>query len=132
MARTTLTPTILQAPNSANLTAANLTALAAAGTAPGVGAGNGVQFVNYPSQTFLLVSVGATATTPTVAVGATLYGQASAGIVMNALTVTTVTLLGPFYSSIEFLVPGTSGVIGVDFSSATSILCACIQFTGVF
>jgi len=130
MARATINPTIFGAQTALNLAAQNITALAAAGTAPGVGAGNGVQFMNFPGQTLLLVSVGVTVTTPTIAIGTTLYGQASAGIVMSALTASALSIIGPFFSVEELQLAGTSGLIAVDFSSATSILCSVIQLGG--
>jgi hypothetical protein len=131
VARTSLTPVILQPQSASNLTPANLTTLASGGTAPGgTGAGNGVQFVNYPGQTFLLVSMGSTASTATVAIGATLYGQPAAGVPVP-LTISALNLLGPFYSAAEQALIGTSGLIGIDFSSVTAVLCAVLQFAGV-
>jgi hypothetical protein len=126
MARTTLTPTLL----TADQAAANLTALAAAGVAPGgTGAGNGVLFTNYgPGQTLLLVSVGSTATTFTVAVGSTLFNQAATGFSVVG-TVSALNLLGPFHSALDQ--QGTSQV-AVDFSNVTSVLCAVLQLSGVY
>jgi hypothetical protein len=132
MARVSLTPVIVPAASATNLTGVNLTAAAAAGVAPGgVGSGNGVQFTNFPGQTFLIVSVGLTATTPTVVIGATLYGQASTGIVMSALTVSALSLLGPFFSAGNLQGPGVAGLAAVDFSSVTTILCTALQLSGV-
>jgi hypothetical protein len=132
MARVTLTPLILPAQNALNLAAANLTTLAAAGVAPGVGAGNGVQFTNFPGQTVLLVSTAGTPTTPTIVIGATLYGQAATGVAMTALAATALSLLGPFYSVAELQLAGTSGLSAVDFSSATAVLCVALQLSGVY
>jgi hypothetical protein len=132
MARTGLTPVILAAQNASNLLPANFTTLASGGTAPGsTGAGNGVQFTNFPGQTLLLISVGATACTATIAVGATLYGQPAAGFVVP-LVLSSLNVLGPFYSAAEINLIGTSGLIGVDFSSVTAILCAAVQLAGVY
>jgi hypothetical protein len=125
VARTTLTPVILNPQQASNLSAANFTALAAAGTAPaGTGTGNGVQFYNSPGQTLLLVSVGTTATTPTIAAGAI-----SAAVTLSALTVSTLEVLGAFWSAM-FLV-GTQNV-GVDFSSVTNILCRAVQLGSIY
>ncbi|MHB1956711.1 MAG: hypothetical protein ACYCOU_23550 [Sulfobacillus sp.] len=126
MARVLLTPSMLAADSSA----ANLTALAAGGVAPGgVGAGNGVQFTNYPGQTFLLISVGTTVTTLTVVIGATLFGQAATSFSVGPLTASTLALVGPFHSALDQV--GTSQV-AVDFSSVTNILCAVLQASGVY
>jgi hypothetical protein len=130
MARVSLVPTIIQAQSASVLTPANLTTLASAGTAPGVGAGNGVQFTNFPGQTVLLVSVGATPSTATIVIGPTLYGQAATGIAVP-LVISVLNMLGPFYSAAELVLIGTSGVTAVDFSSATAVLCAAIQLAGV-
>jgi hypothetical protein len=125
MARTTLTPVILSPQSAANLSAANFTALAAAGTAPaGTGTGNGVQFYNSPGQTLLLVSVGTTVTTPTIAAGAI-----SAAVTLNALTVSTLEVLGAFWSAM--FLAGTQNV-AVDFSSITNILCRAVQLGSIY
>lgn len=125
MARTTLAPVLLSPQNAASLSAANLTTLAAAGTAPGgTGTGNGVQFYNSPGQTWLLVSVGATATTPTIAAG-----YLAAAVTLNALTINDLAAIGPFYSAM--FLTGTTDA-GVDFSSVTSIKCVAIQLAGIF
>jgi hypothetical protein len=134
MARTLLSAQLVQPQSSSNLAALNLTTLAAAGVAPaGTGAGNGVQFTNYPGQTTLLVSTSGTATTPTIVIGSTLYGQAATGIVMTALATTALSLLGPFYS-VEQIPPGgpqIPGIIAIDFSSVTGVLCLVLQNVGV-
>jgi hypothetical protein len=125
VARTTLTP-VLWTPNSAaNLAASNLTTLAAAGVAPaGTGTGNGVQFYNSPGQTFLLVSVGTTATTPTIAAGAV-----AAAVTLNALAVSALSVLPAFWSAM--FLAGTQNV-GVDFSSVTNIKCVAVQMAGIY
>lgn len=126
MARTTLTPTVMNPQNAANLAALDLTALAAAGTAPsGTGTGNGVQFYNSPGQTWLVVSLGTTASTPTIAAGAI-----SAAVTLNALTVSHISLLGPFYAAMYL--SGTVQLVGVDFSSITNVLCAAVQMGSMF
>lgn len=79
----------------------------------------------------LLVSVGATASTATIVIGTTLYGQSAAGIAIPLVT-SALNLLGPFYSVEELAVVGTSGLSAVDFSSATAVLCAAIQLSGVY
>lgn len=125
MARATLVPVVMAAQNAANLASLNLTTAAAAGTAPsGTGTGNGVQFPNSPGQTFLLVSVGGTATTPTIAVGAV-----SAAVTLTALTINDLSVIGPFWSAM--FLTGTV-TVGVDFSSVTSIKCVAIQLAGVY
>ncbi|MGA2412703.1 MAG: hypothetical protein ABSG46_20260 [Candidatus Binataceae bacterium] len=126
MARTILTPTLL----TADSTAANLNTLATAGVAPGgTGAGNGVQFTNVPGQTFLLVQLGTTASTLTVNIGATLFGLAATAFSVGPLTVSTLSLLGPFHSALDQA--GTSQV-AVDFSSVTNVLCVVLQASGVY
>jgi hypothetical protein len=134
VARVTLVPLIVPAQNSANLVAQNLSTVAVGGSsaAPGVGAGNGIQFTNFPGQTVLLVSTTGTATTPTIAIGTTLYGQTSPGIAMTALAATALSLLGPFYSIEELQLAGTSGLCAVDFSSATGVTCVALQLSGVY
>jgi hypothetical protein len=122
--RLTLTPVVLTPNNAANLAAANFTALAAAGHAPsGTGTGNGVQFPFSPGQTFLLVSVGSTATTPTIAAG-----LISAAVTLNALAVSALAVLPSFYSAMLM----ANGMVGVDFSSVTGVLCTAIQLAGVY
>jgi hypothetical protein len=125
MARTLLTATLLT-PDSA---AANLTAIAAAGTAPSAsGAGNGVTLPNYPGQSFLLVSVGTTATTATVQIGTTEFGQGATGFSV-ALTVSALNLLGPFHTAMDQV----GGIlVAVDFNNTTAVLCAALQALGVY
>jgi hypothetical protein len=125
MARTTLVPVLMPPQAAANLAALNLTAIAAAGVAPaGTGTGNGVQFPNSPGQTFLLVSVGTTVTTPTIATGAV-----SAAVTLNALTASVLATLGPFWSAM--FLAGTQ-LVGVDFSSVTNIKCVAVQLGAVY
>lgn len=126
MARTTLTPVLVSPQNSANLAALDLTALAALGVAPGgTGAGNGVQFYNSPGQTLLVVSLGTTVSTPTIAAGVI-----SAAVALNALTVSHISVLGPFYSAM--FLSGGQQMVGVDFSSVTNVLCTAAQLAGIF
>lgn len=125
MARTTLTPVVMAPQAAANLAAFNLTTVAAAGVAPaGTGAGNGVQFYNSPGQTLLLVSVGTTVTTPTIAAGAV-----SAAVVLTALVASDLATLGPFWSAM--FLTGTQ-LVGVDFSSITNIKCVAVQIGSVY
>lgn len=125
MARTTLTPVLMSPQQASNLAAFNLTSVAAAGTAPGgTGTGNGVQFYNSPGQTWLLVSVGTTVTTPTIAAGGI-----SAAVTLNALTASALESLGPFWSAM--FLAGTQNV-GVDFSSVTNIKCVAVQLAGIY
>jgi hypothetical protein len=126
VARVTLSPVTLNPQQASNLAAQNLTSLAAAGIAPsGTGAGNGVQFFNSPGQTLLLVSVGTTATTPTI-----VAGTVSAAVVLTALTVSTLEVLGPFYAAMFLSL--TTQMVAVDFSSITNILCTAVQLAGIY
>ena len=125
MARTLLSATLL----TADSTSANLTAIAAAGTAPpGTGAGNGVLVTNFPGQSFLLVSVGGTATTATVTIGSTLFGQGAASFSV-VLATAALSLLGPWHSALDQ--SGTQQV-GIDFNNVTAVLCAALLASGVF
>jgi hypothetical protein len=132
VSRLTLTPLIIPAQNAGNLATQNLSTLVAAGTAPGVGAGNGVQFTNFPGQTLLLVGTSGNTTVPTIAIGTTLYGQSATGIALTALAATAISMLGPFYSVSELQLAGTSGLVAVDFSVATGVTCLAIQLSGVY
>lgn len=126
MARTTLTPVLINPQNSGNLNALDLTALAALGVAPGgTGTGNGVQFFNSPGQTLLVVSLGSTASTPTIAAGVI-----AAAVTLNALTVNHISVLGNFYSAM--FLAGGNDFVGVDFSSVTGVLCTAVQCAPVF
>jgi hypothetical protein len=126
MARVQLTP-ITQGADSI---ATNLTAAGAAGVAPGgAGAGNGVQFTNFPGQTILLVSVGTTPTTLTVVIGSTLFGVAATGFPVGPLTASAISIVGPFHTALDQ--PGTQ-LVAVDFSAVTNILCVAVQLAGVF
>ena len=125
MARTVLTPVLMPPQQASNLNALNLTTIAAAGSAPGgTGTGNGVQFPNSPGQTFLLVSLGSTAATPTIAAGGI-----AAAVTLNALVINDLSVLGPFWSAM--FLAGTVSV-GVDFSAVTSVKCVAIQLAGVY
>lgn len=125
MARTVLTPVLMSPQQASNLAALNLTTIAAAGVAPGgTGIGNGVQFANSPGQTWLLVSVGATATTPTIAVGGV-----AAAVTLSALAINDLSAIGPFWSAM--FLPGTQ-LVGVDFSSVTTIKCVAVQLAGIY
>jgi hypothetical protein len=128
MARVILAPQILQANGQFTLTGA-------AGVAPGgSGAGNGVQFTNFPGQTFLLVINGATLASGqiTVAVGATILGEAFAAYnigVSTGIPVSTQWLLGPFPSAFDQ--PATNQ-IGVDFATSVAALtCIALQLAGI-
>jgi hypothetical protein len=128
MARTLITPTIVPA-----LTAFTITGNT--GTSPGAsGTGNGIQFTNYPGQTFVLVNNGATAASGqiTVAVGLTILGEPITAYnigVGTGIPVSTQWLLGPFYSAFDQ--PATSQ-IGIDFATSVAALtCTVLQMAGV-
>lgn len=126
MARTLLTPQLINPQNAANLTAFNVTTVAAAGVAPaGTGTGNGVQFFCSPGQTLLLVSLGSTPSTPTIAAGAV-----SAAFTLNPLVVNDLSILGSFYSAM--FLPGGGQLVGVDFSSITNVKCVALQLAGIY
>jgi hypothetical protein len=127
VARTLVTPTILPV-------LSQFTVTGAAGSSPGAaGAGNGILFTNFPGQTFVLVSNGATAASGQIsaAIGATLLGAPFASYNIGGATgipISTQWLLGPFPSALDQ--PGTQQV-GLDFATSVAALtCAVLQLAG--
>jgi len=128
VARVLVTPTVVAALGQVTLTGI-------AGTSPGgTGVGNGIIFTNFPGQTFVVVNNGATAASGqiTVAVGATILGTAIAASnigVGTGIPVSTLWLLGPFYSAYDQ--PATNQ-IGIDFATSVAALtCTVLQMSGV-
>ena len=98
-------------------------------TTPGTGAGNGVQFNNSLDSFLVVNQTGSTSSTLTVNVGSTLLGQAVAGFTASVPGVAGIYIVGPFHSSLNQ--PGT-GLIAIDFSSATGITVGAAQLANVF
>jgi hypothetical protein len=128
MARTLITPTIVAALGQVTLTGIS-------GTSPGAsGTGNGILFTNFPGQTLVVVTNGATAASGqiTIAVGASVLGEAFASYnlgVGTGIPVSTQWLLGPFYSAFDQ--PG-GNQIGIDFATSVAALtCTVLQMAGV-
>ncbi len=101
----------------------NLTALLTS-----LGANTGVLFTNTGRE-LLLVSVGATPTTPTSDIGLTIQGQTVPGVSGGALATTAISCLGPYPS--QFNKTDGTYEVEIDFSSNTSVLVALIQMVGV-
>jgi len=119
MAYTALTTQVL----AKNFTTNVLASLAA--TTVTSGAGNGVT-VNNDGRTFLIVVVGATATTATVNVGGKVAGVAVAGQAV-VLTTNAVNLLGPWDAAVNQ--PATN-LVQVDFSNATAVTVGAFSLSG--
>jgi hypothetical protein len=93
-----------------------------------LGSNTGVKFTNTGRE-ILIVSVGATPTTPTSDIGTTVQGQTVPGVSGGALTATAISILGPYPSQYDKQ-DGTSQV-EVDFSSQTSVSVALVHIPGV-
>lgn len=117
MARLALTPTLLTKATPLNITAPQV----------GLGANTGVQWVNSGQQ-FLIVVVGATASTLTENIGITVQGQAVAAPT-PALTINATSIVGPFPTQYN-QVDGTNNIY-VDFSSVAAITVLLCQWVGV-
>jgi hypothetical protein len=122
MARATLTVGTLTADNSATTIASIAT------TTPVSGAGNGVLLANTLDSMLVVVSTG-TASTLTVNVGTTLFGQAVANFTVSLPATAGTYIIGPFHSALNQ--PGTSQ-IAVDFSSITGLTVGAFQLPGVY
>jgi hypothetical protein len=131
VARSVITPTLLTADSTfENLTGLVASANGTTAVTPTSGAGNGVLFTNYgPGSSLLLVGLGTTATTLTVVIGTTLFGNSATSFSVGPLTISTLSIVGPFHSALD---QGGTSQVAVDFSSATNVICAVLQLAGVY
>jgi hypothetical protein len=105
------------------LSPTNLSALLAA-----LGSNTGVTFPNSGRE-ILVVSLGTTATTPTSQIGTTVQGQPVTGESGGALTVSVISVLGPYPS--QFNKQDGTNTVEVDFSSQTNVSVALVRVPGV-
>jgi hypothetical protein len=123
MARATLT-VVSTTPDNGVL---NLNTTASA--TPGTGAGNGVQFSNTLGSFLVVNQAGTTASTLTVVVGSTLLGQAVTSFSASIPGVVGVYVIGPFHSALDLA--GT-GLVAIDFSSATGLTVGAVTLASVY
>lgn len=128
MARTTITPTVLNAdggvPTAAGTAATGFTQVS-------TGAGNGVTFSNIPGQTLLMLG-GTTNGTCTVLIGQTVLGQAitSFTVPVTLTPFAPLAVIGPFHSVLDAV---GSANVSVDFTFANTVPFAGVaQIPGVY
>lgn len=117
MARLALTPTALTKATALNITDGLVS----------LGANTGVSFVNT-GNVFLIVSLGATATTITENIGLTVQGQ-SVTAPTSAPPTNKISILGPWPS--QFNQTDGSNNLFLDFSSQTAVTVMLCQMVGV-
>lgn len=137
MARTQLTATTLAADNAtSDLNVLLTTAGNSKAVVPATGAGNGVQFANFPTQTLIGFALLNTACTVTVNAGMAGVGGLSATTYTIALPVGTATVpeisfIGGFHSIMNQA--GTiPGIVTLDFSSNTGLVVALFAMPVVY
>lgn len=117
MARLALTPTPLTKATALNITAGLVS----------LGANTGVSFVNT-GNVFLIVSLGATATTITENIGLTIQGQ-SVTAPTSAPATNGISILGPWPS--QYNTTDGTNTVTLDFSSQTAVTVLLCQMVGV-
>lgn len=137
MARTQLSPTVLGADNTlSDLNVLLTTAGNTKAVVPATGAGNGVQFTNFPTQTLIAFALLNTACTVTVNAGMAGVGGLSATTYtisppVGTATVPEISLSGGFHSIVNQA--GTiPGVVTLDFSSNTGLVVALFSMPVVY
>ena len=131
MARTQLTATVLAADNAtSNLTTLLTTGGNANAVVPSTGAGNGVQFLNAPTQTLIGFSLGSTACTVTVNAGMAGVGGLSAATYTIVLPTSAISFIGGFHSIMSQA--GFPPQVQLDFSSNTGLVVALFSMPVVY